>query len=146
LRFRNISAAPIQLGYKATTSAAIDNLGNRYAYGRPATHDTSAAGIGLIEGRSADASFRLNPGESRDAQFSVIRFNSLGQQLGSAWVYDVVVTGLEILPSQQVRLDRDYSLHFGGLSAGAMAGVPGASPKASEAVQGLLNLLDKKKK
>lgn len=145
VRFRNISNAPLHLGYKATSSAAIDNLGNRYAFGRPGTHDTSAAGIGIIEGRSADPSFALNPGESRDAQFSVTRFNSLGQQIGTAWVYDVVVAGLVILPSQQVRLDRDYSLHFADLSAGAIAGVPGAGPIVNDAVRGILNLLDKKK-
>lgn len=146
VRFRNTGPAPIHLGYKATTSTAIDNLGNRYVYGRPATHDTSSAGIGLVTGRNADPSFRLNPGESRDAQFTVIRFNSLGQQLGNQWVYDVVVCGLEILPSQQVRLDRDHSLHFSNIGVGTVAGIPGAKPDAGQAVQGLLNLLDKKKK
>ncbi len=145
VRFRNVSSAPIRLGYKATTSAAIDNLGNRYVFGRPGTHDTSAAGIGIISGRGADPSFALNPGESRDAQFSVIRFNSLGQQLGTAWVYDVVVTGLVILPSQQVRMDRDYSLHFADLGAGSIAGMPGSAPAVGEAVRGILNLFDKKK-
>ena len=145
VRFRNISSAPLHLGYKATSSAAIDNLGNRYAFGRPGTHDTSAAGIGVIAGRSADPSFRLNPGESRDAQFSVTRFNSLGQQLGTAWVYDVVISSLEILPSQQVRLDRDYSLHFTDLGAGSIAGIPGATPTVNDAVLGILNLLDRQK-
>jgi len=145
VRFRNIGNAPLHLGYKSTSSAAIDNLGNRYAYGRPGTHDTSAAGIGLITGHGADPSFRLNPGESRDAQFTVTRFNSMGHQLGTAWVYDVVVSSMETLPSQQVRVDRDHSLHFADLSAGSIAGGAGATPTVNDAVQGILNLFDKNK-
>lgn len=145
VRFRNVSNAPLHLGYKSATSAAIDNLGNGYAWGRPGTHDTSFAGIGLITGRSADPSFRLNPGESRDAQFTVTRFNSMGKQLGTAWVYDVVVASMEILPSQQVRVDRDYSLHFADLSAGSIAGGTGATPTVNDAVQGILNLFDNNK-
>lgn len=145
VRFRNVGSAPIYLGYKSGSSAATDNLGNAYIYGRPGTHDTSFAGIGLITGSSADPSFRLNPGESRDAQFGVTRFNSGGKQLGTAWVYDVVVSTLEILPSQQVRVDRDYSLHFADLTAGGVAGMSQAAPNVNETVQGLLNLFKKKK-
>jgi hypothetical protein len=145
VRFRNISNAPIYLGYKSGSNAATDNLGNGYIYGRPGTHDTSFSGMGLVTGRGADPSFRLNPGESRDAQFTVTRFNSGGKQLGTAWAYDVVVSGMEILPSQQVRVDREYSLHFGDLAAGGIAGVPTATPTVNDAVQGILNLLNKKK-
>lgn len=146
LRFRNLSNAPIHIGYKSGSSAATDNLGNGYIYGRPGTHDTSFSGIGLITSRAADPSFRLNPGESRDAQFGVTRFNSMGKQLGTAWVYDVVVSGMEILPSQQVRVDRDYSLHFGDLTAGGIAGATAAAPTVDQAVQGILNLINNKKK
>lgn len=146
VRFRNVGSAPIHLGYKSGTSAATDNLGNGYVYGRPGTHDTSFAGIGLITRGSADPSFRLNPGDSRDAQFSVTRFNSLGKQLGTAWVYDVVVSDLEILPSQQVRVDRDYSLHFADLTAGGIAGMSETAPNVNEAVKDLLNLFKKKEK
>lgn len=145
VRFRNVSNTPLHLGYKVGSSTAIDNLGNGYAYGRAGTHDTSSTGIGLINRTSADPSFRLNPGESRDAQFTVTRFNSMGQQLGTAWVYDVVVSSMEILPSQQVRVDRDYSLHFADLSAGSIAGGTGATPTVNDAVQGILNLFDNNK-
>jgi hypothetical protein len=52
---------------------------------------------------------------------------------------------MEILPSQQVRVDREYSLHFGDLAAGGIAGLPAATPTVNDAVQGILNLLNKKK-
>lgn len=119
VRFRNVSTQPIVLGYKATTSGATDNLGNAYYSARPGTHDTSSSGIGLVTSQQADASFALNPGDSSDASFKVVRFNSLGKELGTSWVYDVVIAQLEVLPSQQIRAAREYSLHFTGLTGGA---------------------------
>ena len=147
LTFRNVSDQPLILGYKSGSSAAIDNLGNGYIYGRPGTHDTSFSGIGLVTGREADPSFALQPGESRTAGFTVTRFNSGGKELGTAWTYDVVVDQLEILPSKQVRTGREYSLHFPDLSAGmpAIAGSPGApSTDLKKAVQDLKDLFKKK--
>lgn len=147
LTFRNVSTQPIILGYKSTSSAAIDNLGNGYVYGRPGTHDTSFSGIGLVTSRAADPSFVLNPGESRNASFSVIRFNSGGKELGTAWSYDVVVNQLEILPSQQVRTGREHSLHFTDLSANMPAvstGAAAAPADLKKAVEDLKNIFKKK--
>ncbi len=147
LTFRNVGNQPIVLGYKSGSSAAVDNLGNGYVYGRPGTHDTSFSGIGLVTGQAADASFALNPGESRNAAFSVIRFNSGGKQLGTAWAYDVVVNQLEILPSQQVRKGREYSLHFPDLTAGMPAistGAAAAPADLKKSIDDLKNIFKKK--
>lgn len=146
LTFRNLSDQAIVLGYKSGSSAAIDNLGNGYVYGRPGTHDTSFSGIGLVTGRAADPSFVLKPGESRNAAFTVTRFNSMGKELGTAWTYDVVVDQLEILPSQQVRTGREYSLHFTDLTAGMPSvGAGGDSQQdLKKAMQGLKDLFKKK--
>ena len=141
VRFRNVSNQPIVLAYKSGSSNGTDNLGNQYYYGRAGTHDTSSAGIGLVTSQQADASFALAPGASRDASFKVIRFNSLGSQLGTAWVYDVVIDQLEILPSQQVRVGREFSLHFTGISASGIAAAPAS---LNDAVQGLQNMFKKK--
>jgi hypothetical protein len=121
LRISNISPEPIILGYKSGSSGATDNLGNRYVYGRPSTHDVSFKGIGLITGRAADPQFVLKPGQSRDAAFSVIRFNSGGRELGTSWSYEVVLTQLEILPSRQIREVRDHAVTFRDLTARASA-------------------------
>ncbi|MBL8199735.1 MAG: hypothetical protein JNK40_02075 [Chromatiales bacterium] len=147
LSFRNVSSQPVILGYKSTSSAAIDNLGNGYVFGRPGTHDTSFSGIGLVTGRAADPSFVLNPGESRNASFTVTRFNSGGKQLGTAWSYDVVVNQLEILPSQQVRTGRETSLHFTDLSANMPAlatGAAAAPPDLRKSIDDLKNIFKKK--
>lgn len=121
LRISNISPTPIILGYKSTSSGATDNLGNRYVYGRPSTHDVSFKGIGLVTARAADPQFVLPPGQSRDASFSVIRFESLRKELGTAWSYEVVLTQLEILPSRQIREVRDHAVTFRDLTARASA-------------------------
>lgn len=117
VRIRNTSGQPIILAYKPTSSAAIDNLGNRYVYGRPGTHDTSFKGIGIVARNTADPQFTLAPGQSRNAQFNVTRFNAAGQQLGTGYSYDVVLVELEALPSQQLRTLREHSLSFPNLSA-----------------------------
>jgi hypothetical protein len=143
VRFRNVSNAPVVLGYKASSSNGTDNLGNQYYWGRAGTYDTSATGIGIVSSREANASFALAPGASGDATFKVIRFNSVGTQLGTGWVYDVVISQLEILPSQQVRVAREFSLHFTDITAG---GVAAGAASVDEAVQDLKDLFKKKKK
>lgn len=121
LRISNISPEPIILGYKSTSSRATDNLGNRYVYGRPSTHDGSFKGIGLVTSRAADPQFVLKPGQSRDAAFSVIRFESGRRELGTSWSYEVVLTQLEILPSRQIREVRDHAVTFRDLTPRASA-------------------------
>ncbi len=121
LRISNISPQPIILGYKAGSSMATDNLGNRYVRGRPSAPDVSAKGIGLVTARSADPQFVLRPGQSREAGFSLIRFESMRKQLGTEWSYELVLTQLEILPSQQIREARDFAVNFRDLTPKASA-------------------------
>lgn len=134
IRFRNVSNAPIVLGYKSGSSAAIDNFGNRYYWGRAGTHDTSVKGIGFVSGRTADTQFQLQPGQSRNATFNLIRYEARAP-IGNAWGYDVVIDELEILPGQQVRTARENSLNFQNLTARSFAGaaVPGL-PVAADAL------------
>lgn len=131
VRITNTGSAPLVLGYKSGSSALIDNLGNRYTWGRPGTHDTSAQGIGYVTGRSADAQFALNPGQSRTATFGVVRYN-VNSSIGNAFQYDLVINELEVLNTQQVRTVRENSLNYVGLTAGSfnvaqVPGVPGAA-------------------
>jgi hypothetical protein len=143
VRFRNVSNEPVVLGYKASSSNGTDNLGNQYYWGRAGTYDTSAAGIGTVSSREANASFAVAPGASRDATFKLIRYNSLGSQLGTGWVYDVVISQLEILPSQQVRVGREFSLHFTDITAN---GIAAGAATVGDAVQDLKDIFKKKKK
>ncbi|MEP7002359.1 MAG: hypothetical protein ABI969_17855, partial [bacterium] len=112
----NTSSEPIILAYKATTSGVTDNLGNRYYYGRPSSHDMSASGIGKVEGNNADPQFALAPGESRSATFAVIRFDARGTQIGTSFTHGLTLSQLEILPSHQIRVGRDYAVSFRDLS------------------------------
>lgn len=137
LRVRNLSPEPIILGYKSGTSGATDEHGNRYAWGRPGTHDVSAKGIGLVTGRAADPQFVLAPGQSRNATFELVRFNIGRTALGTVWTYDVALAQLEVLPGNQVRELREYSVSFQDLRG------PGA---AGRAAQGLIDGLTGRRK
>jgi hypothetical protein len=118
----------------------VDNNGNRYTFGRPGTYDGSVKGMGLVTGRSADPQFVLSPGESRTANFSMIRYNSGTTGLGTSWSYEAAIVQLEVLPGNQVRSARQYSLSFKDISAAT------PPPNPAGVVNGLIDVLTKKKK
>jgi hypothetical protein len=112
LKFRNVTAQPIILAYHTGSSTVTDNLGNRYYWGHAGTHDMSASGIGIVEGSRADPQFVLQPGESREANFGLIRYNSGRAELGTTFSYDVVIDQLELLNGGQIRSLRSYSIGY----------------------------------
>lgn len=129
VRFRNIGTAPAVLAYRKGSSAGADNFGNVFAFGRPGTHDTSAKGIGYVDGRQADPQFTLQPGQSRNATFQLIRFNAV-PPIGQTFRWDAVVDELELLPGQQIVSARQNSLSFTNLAPGTWSGVPGTTAAA----------------
>ncbi len=132
IRIRNLSAEPIWLAYKGGTSSAVDELGNRYYWGRAGTHDGSVQGIGVVTARSADARFGLKPGESRNAVFGVIRFEAARRQIGTKWSFDAALVELIPLNQTQANQGREFAMGFQDLTAGS-----------GNAVRGLLNDLQK---
>ena len=132
VRFRNISDKPVILAYRASSSAAIDNFGNGFTWGRPGTHDTSVKGIGMVTGRAADTQFVLSPGQSRSATFGLIRFNAV-PPIGDGWNYDVVIEEIEVQPGQVVKSVRQNSLTFANLRAGTFSGASAAALGATGA-------------
>jgi hypothetical protein len=123
VRFRNISDKPVILAYQASSSAAVDNFGNAFTWGRPGTYDTSVKGIGLVSARSADTQFSLAPNQARSATFNIIRFNAV-PPIGESWNYNVVIEEIEIQPGQVVKSVRQNSVSFERLAPGTF---PGAS-------------------
>jgi len=116
IRFRNISNQPIILAYAGRSSSAIDNLGNYYYWGHAGSADQSTQGIGVSQGDKANPSFVLQPGESRSAVFNVMRYRPGNAQLGTSFTYSLTIQQLEILPSQQIRTVRDFSLNYPDLT------------------------------
>lgn len=112
LKFRNVTAQPIILAYHAGSNSITDNIGQRYYWGRAGTHDLSASGIGIVESNKADPQFILQPGDSREASFQLVRFNVGNSQIGTGYTYDVVIDQLEPLPGGQIRSLRSYSIEF----------------------------------
>ncbi len=146
VRFRNVSDAPIVLAYRGRSSAGMDNFGNHYYWGRAGTHDTSAKGIGVVDGREADAQFVLQPGQSRNATFNLFRYNAK-PPYGSTFSYDVVIDELELLAGQQVRSLRQNSLSFTSLTAGTFTDVSqsGGEGDAVDTANKVLDLFNRLK-
>jgi len=142
IKFRNVSNQPLILGYKTGTSSIIDNEGNRFYWGTAGTHDTSVTGIGLVEGRKADPQFVLNPGESRSAAFGLFRRPD-HNRIGTSYTYDVVISQLELLPGDQIRTVRDYSLNFPDMTASSGSVVPTAD-NLNDSIQKLGSIFKRK--
>jgi hypothetical protein len=111
IRFHNLTDRPITLAYVTGSSLSVDNLGNTYGWGRPGTHDVSTQGIGIVEGRKADPQFRLASGESREAVFAVIRYNSGRSQLGNSFNYNTTIAELQ-QQGNLLNVVKQYSLRF----------------------------------
>lgn len=110
-RIKNESDKPLVLAYESASSFGVDDQSNRFFYGIAGTHDTSFSGIGIVTGSTADPQFVLAPGESRDVQFKV--FRRLGREVaGTKLTYYVALDQLEVLPGNQIRTLRQYSLTF----------------------------------
>lgn len=142
VRFRNVSNQPLVLAYKNGTSVAIDNHGQRLTQ-----HGANfARGIGISGSGQVNADFIIQPGQTRDASFEVQRY--LGRTLvGTGFTWDVAVEQLELLPANQVRSVREYSMNFTDLTAGApAAGVaPASGQQLNEATQKLKDIFKRRK-
>jgi hypothetical protein len=112
VRFHNLTDHPIILAYVTGTSSGVDNLGNAYGWGRPGTHDVSTQGIGLLEGRKADTQFQLEPGESRNAMFGIIRYQAARTPIGNSYTYNMTIAELHKLGGASVESAKQYTLNF----------------------------------
>jgi hypothetical protein len=127
LRFRNVTTQPLVLAYKNGTSVAIDNNGHRYGQ-RGANF---VRGMGVSGGGHANADFVIQPGQTRDASFEVQRY-VVGTPVGTGFTWDVAVEQLELLPANQLRTVREFSLNFPDLTAANP--VAGAAPVSGQQV------------
>jgi len=137
VKVRNVSSQPIILAYKAKSNGATDNLGNRYYWGTAGTYDMSVTGIGKVEGYKVDPQFALAPGESRTAIFSLVSKDAARREIGTSWTQDITLVQLDILPSNQVRVGREYAISFKDLS-------PGGADAGNAAAQKLFNAVKSK--
>lgn len=140
VRLRNASNQPLILASTYNSHVVVDNTGGRYG---PAAQPV--AGMGVVSRNQADPQFVLSPGQSRNVAFEVIRRNTGATPSGTSFTFDTSIEQLEILPSQQIRSIRQFSLNFPDLTASRMpAGAAAANP--GEATQRLVDLFRKKKK
>jgi len=124
ITFRNVTNQPLVLAYAGTTSNGIDNLGNQYYWGHAGTYDQSVQGIGVSQGQKVNPQFVLQPGESRNAIFQIIRYRPGNAQVGTSFTYSNSIELLEVLPSGQIRTVRSYSMNFPDLTPSNGLGIP----------------------
>src|SRR5262249_2198673 len=134
----NISDKPVILAYQSASSAATDNFGNPFYWGRAGTHDTSVKGIGMVAGRSVDPQFNLAPGQTRSATFNIVRYNA-APPIGESWNYNVVIEEIEIQPGQVVKSVRQNSVNFEHLAPGSFSAGAIGSGSAADAATAALN-------
>ncbi len=136
--FRNLSAAPMILTYKQNTGEMLDNLGQRYKVDwRYREH---VQGIPVSTRDSASSQFTLAPGQSRSAVFRYTR-HVAKTQVGTRFSPALAVEQYELLPSNQLRLLREYALDFGAVAPGGSAAAAGED--LQRALQTLGNIFKK---
>ena len=147
LRFVNKTNQPLILGYLDGSAVALDDQGNRYApYG-----NRGLAGIGLVNGASADPKFMLQPGGAGDARWELLWRPGAQDPIGSAFDLSMTIREVNTLVGGQHSLGGEIPLRFQGLANGmtgtgvaagaggsaGVAGVAGASPMLAGGATGL---------
>jgi len=146
LRFVNKTNQPLILGYLDGSAVALDDQGNRYApYG-----NRGLAGIGLVNGNSADPKFVLQPGGAGDARWELLWRPGPQDPIGSAFDLSMTIREVNTLVGGQHALGGETPLRFQGLANGmvtsgvapaagtaGVGGVAGASPMLAGGTSGL---------
>lgn len=145
LRFVNKTNQPLILGYLDGSAVALDDQGNRYVpYG-----NRGLAGIGLVNGASADPKFVLQPGSAGDARWELLWRPGAQDPIGSAFDLSMTIREVNTLVGGQHALGGEIPLRFQGLANGItgsgvaaggaapVAGVAGASPMLAGGTTGL---------
>ena len=141
LRVKNQTAQPLALAYRSGSNAAVDELGNRYSWGRAGTPDGSAQGIGLLDGTRVDPRFQVGAGATRDFQMVLTRSDA--RPAGKSFTLDTVLAELKAAPNGQWQKVREIPVHLPAVGPGVSPAVgqtqaPDNVQKASDLLRGLL--------
>jgi hypothetical protein len=147
VRFRNLGNAPLILNYSYGSGTMTDNLSQSYDVSSQANE---VQGMPVSTRDKASSQFTLAPGEARNASIRYRRFAGTAKQIGTSFSPSFSVEQYELLPSNQLRLVREYSLNFSDLRYGGTGGA-GVAPAGAMALDEALQKLfkgdgDKKKK
>lgn len=126
LQLTNLTDQPVRLGYLANTGTLIDDVGNRYS--AVAGLPPSVTGIGIITTANIDSQFVLAAGESRGVS---VELSGSPNRLGTLYSFDMTLVQLQILPSKQVRLAKEFPIGFKQLSVGGAIPASGGSAAAA---------------
>ena len=110
IAFQNLGSAPLILNYKQGTGDMLDERGQKYRVDQ--RYRESVQGMPVSTRTSASSQFTLGPGESRTAAFIYRRF--VGRvPAGTVFSPSLAVEQYALLPSNQLKLEREVALGFG---------------------------------
>jgi hypothetical protein len=133
--FQNLGTTPLILNYKQGSGIMLDEKGQQY---KVESRPESVQGIPVSTRDKASSQFSLRAGETRNATFQFRRY--VGKvPPGTVFSPSLVVEQYELLPSNQLKLEREHALSFGEVRSGAGAA------NAVEALKNLGDLLKKKR-
>lgn len=132
MRFRNLTAEPLILCFTSASGVANDDRQNRYSIRE---NNGLVKGIGICRKQTANTSFVVAAGGTRDASLEFHTFHQNGTlPLGDVFSISFGLDQLNILPGNQVQQVGQYVANFEGVKA---------SGATLEKAAGLLDMLRK---
>jgi len=136
IAFQNRGSEPMILNYKQDTGVMLDERGEQYIV--DSRYRESVQGMPIATRDKASSQFTLQPGESRTAAFVFRRFVG-NVPAGSVFTPSLAVEQYALLPSNQLRLVREYALGFGEVRGGGSAAT--SAQDLHKAIKGLGEIL-----
>jgi len=112
IRFQNKTNNSLVLGYAIGSGMALDDRGLRYSVAGP----NALRGMGVVNGRSFDPKFVLQPGGYGDARFELMTGGS--QVYGLTYELNITINEINTLEGNQHTLGGEFPLQFQGLTNG----------------------------
>lgn len=110
IKIQNTSDRQLILASEPNTIFGNDNEGVVYGRGSASSTALTVTGIGLSKDGQVDPQFILQPGESKEMHITIYKAERV--PLGNVFNGYLCLEELEITPSKQIRVLRQYSLTF----------------------------------
>jgi len=130
VRVRNVTSEPLVLCFASGSAVGTDDRQNRYGVA-----DERVQGIGVCRGGTANASFRLAPGQQRDATIEYRLGIYRNTVVGTTYTTTFTLQQLQPVAGGQILKGGEYVVNFDNVTP--------SGPSAATQAKGLLDQLRK---